>query len=378
MSDEARRIVVKCGTRLLTQRSGLNQEFVRNIAAQIAQLVRSGCQVAYVTSGAVGAGRAVLQVGDDSLVARQVLAAVGQAPLMATYAEAFASEGVTVAQTLLSRADLVSRHGYLNARNALNGLLAAGVLPIANENDVVATDELRFGDNDILSVLVAQLIGADQLILLTSMEGMYTGDPRLDPDVELIREASEIPLEVLTRAAGDAGAGGSGGMRSKLGAAREAAAVGIEVVIARGTLPDVLVRLVDGDRLGTHFAPTGPVRSSRERWLSSSIAQRGTVEVDEGARVAVVHQGRSLLPAGIRTVHGQFGRGDLVGVVGPDGSVFARGLANYDAHDLVRICGRPSHAIASVLGYDNGAEALHRNNLVIVEPGDPGGTQAAQ
>ncbi len=368
MSAVQHRVVVKCGTRLLTGPDGVDEAFVRRIAEQIGGLMRSGIEVAYVTSGAVGAGRARLRLDGDSLVTRQVLAAVGQAPLMATYAEAFAEQDLPIAQALLSRADLGSRRGYLNARNTLIGALNAGVLPIANENDVVATEELTFGDNDVLSMLVAALIGADQLILLTSTDGLYTGDPQTDPDAELIREAGDVPPETLAGMAGAPGAEGLGGMRSKLEAARDAAAVGIDVVIANGTLDDVVPRIVRGEKLGTHFAPTGPVRGSRDRWLSSALAQRGTVQVDAGARTAVVDGGRSLLPVGVRDVRGVFERGDLVGLVGPDGLVFARGLVNYDQRDLVRISGQPSRAIQEILGYDNGAEAVHRNNLVLVEP----------
>ena len=370
MSAHPRRIVVKCGTRLLTRPEGLAVPFIEGIARQIDELRNAGDQVAYVTSGAIAVGRAKLPLADDGLVTRQVLAAIGQAPLMATYEAVFATHAITVAQTLLSRADLDSRAGYLNARNSLNRLLAEGVLPIANENDVVATEELHFGDNDSLSVLIAKLIDADQLIMLTSMEGLFMRDPRHDPDAQLIREAGDLSQAVLERAAGDADTGGSGGMRSKLQAATEAAADGIDVIIARGDADDVLLRIVAGERLGTHFAPTGPHRSSRERWISSSLAQRGTVEVDAGAKSAVVSAGRSLLPAGVCGVSGTFGRGDLVGVVGPDGGVFARGLVNYESPELQRICGRPSQSIASTLGYDNGAEAIHRNNLVVLEPGE--------
>ena len=368
MTSPRDRIVVKCGTRLLAAEAGLNEAFIASIARQIAALLRDGAQVTYVTSGAIAAGRSVLALSDDTLVTRQVLAAVGQAPLMATYTRAFGAHGVIIAQALLSRADLERRRGYLNARNTLIGLLDEGVLPIANENDVVATDELHFGDNDALSVLIAKLIGADRLILLTSTEGLHSEDPATDPDARLIREASEAPPAELERAAGGAGLAGVGGMRSKLVAARDAAAAGMDVVIARGDSPDVLRRLMSGESIGTHFAPTGPLRSSRDSWLSSSLAQRGTVEVDEGARTAIADQGRSLLPAGIRRVHGAFERGDLVGLVGPDGRVFARGLVNYDADPLRRISGQQSRQILQTLGYDNGAEAVHRDNLVLLAP----------
>ena len=224
-----------------------------------------GTQVALVTSGAVAAGRTIAPMSGDALVTRQVLAAVGQAPLMTQYAEKFGNKGIVVAQALLSRADLVHRSGYLNARNALNGLLDADILPVANENDVVATEELRFGDNDALSVLIAKLIGADRLCILSSVGGLYTGDPTTDPHAELIRDAGKVPRENLERMAGDASEGGSGGMRSKLQAAFEAVTDGIDVVIADGNESDVIVRLERGESLGTSLSALGPIRSSRKQ-----------------------------------------------------------------------------------------------------------------
>ena len=363
---DLKRIVVKCGTQLVTGAHGLNGSFIEQIAAQIASLMHLGTEVAYVTSGAVSSGRSKLGLSDDQLITRQVLAAVGQGPLMARYASAFASHGITVAQTLLSRADLAGHEGFLNARNALNGLLDQGVLPIANENDVVATEELRFGDNDPLSALIAELVGADLLILLTSTDGLYTSDPREHPNAELITDGHTITDEVLAQAAGAVGRGGSGGIRSKVQAARHASADGIEVIVARGTEPDVIQRIMDGERLGTRFAPQGTAPGSRERWLGSVAPERGTLRVGTGAQRALTDAGRSLLPSGIDAVDGEFMRGDVVAVVGPDRQVFARGLVNYGSRDLMRILGCPAHLIASVLGYDHGAEAVHRNNLVLI------------
>ena len=370
MTTSPRRIVVKCGTRLLTGDRGLNETFIRSIARQIAAVRRDGTQGALVTSGAVAAGRSIVSLDGDGLVMRQVLAAIGHAPLMACYSERFGAEGITVAQALLSRADLASRSGYLNARNALNGLLDADVLAIANENDVVATEELRFGDNDALSVLIAKLIGADRLCLLSNTEGMFTADPGLDGSAELIPDLSEVPFEELERIAGDASDGGSGGMRSKVRAVLEAASDGSDAVIADGNAPDVLVRIERGEQVGTRSGSRGPVRSSRARWLSSSLAQRGEIIVDLGARRAIVDGGRSLLPAGRVAVEGEFERGDLVAVSDSGRVVFARGLVNYDATDLRRLVGLPSDAIAMVLGFSNGAEVVHRNNLVVMEHND--------
>lgn len=367
MSPNFRRIVVKCGTRLLAGDSGINHAFIADMARQIAALRSNGTQVALVTSGAVAVGRSIVPLPGDALVTRQVLAAIGQAPLMAHYSECFAETDMTVAQALLSRADLHSRTGYLNARNALTGLFDAGVVPIANENDVVATEELRFGDNDRLSVLIAKLIGADRLYILSRTAGLYTADPEREPAAELIPDASEMPRARLEQIAGGASPGGLGGMRSKLQAALEASADGVDVVIAGGDVPDVIVRLELGERLGTRFASQGRRRSSRARWLSSSVAQRGSIVVDDGARQALVSNGSSLLPAGITQVQGAFERGDLVSLMDARGRVFARGLANYASSDLVRICGKPSTSIGAILGNSSGDEAVHRNNLVLID-----------
>ena len=363
----SRRIVVKCGTRLLAGDAGVNRAFVANMARQIARVRAQGTHVALVTSGAVAVGRSIIALPGDTLVTRQVLAAVGQAPLMAHYSACFAAEGMTVAQALLSRADLHNRTGYLNARNALTGLFDAGVVPIANENDVVATEELRFGDNDRLSVLIAKLVGADRLYILSRTAGLYTADPESEPSAELIPDAGAVPRAELARIAGGASPGGLGGMRSKLQAALEAADDGIDVVIAGGDEPDVIVRLEAGERLGTRFGGQGPRRSSRARWLSSSVAQRGSIVVDDGARRALVSNGSSLLPAGITRVDGAFERGDLVSLTDARGNVFARGLVNYASTDLALIRGQPSTAIGAILGSSSGDEAVHRNNMVVFD-----------
>ena len=326
-----------------------------------------GTQVALVTSGAVAAGRTIAPMSGDALVTRQVLAAVGQAPLMTQYAEKFGNEGIVVAQALLSRADLAHRSGYLNARNALIGLLEEDILPVANENDIVATEELRFGDNDALSVLIAKLVGADRLCILSSVGGLYTADPTKDPLAELITEAGDFPKEHLERIAGDASEGGSGGMRSKLQAAFEAATDGIDVVIADGNESDVIVRVERGESMGTHLSAQGPIRSSRARWLSSSLGQRGEIVVDSGAKRAVVRDGGSLLPAGITQINGVFERGDLVGLLDPYHEVFARGLVNYDSENLWQILGLPSAQILTTLGFSYGDEVVHRNNLVLMD-----------
>ena len=367
MSRGSRRIVVKCGTRLLAGEAGVNHDFVANMARQIAQVRAQGTQVALVTSGAVAVGRSIVALPGDALVTRQVLAAIGQAPLMSHYSECFAEKGMTVAQALLSRADLHNRTGYLNARNALSGLFDAGVVPIANENDVVATEELRFGDNDRLSVLIAKLVGADRLYILSRTAGLFTADPESDPGAALIPDAGAVSRQELEQIAGGASQGGLGGMRSKLQAALEASADGVDVVIAGGDEVDVVVRLESGERLGTRFASQGPRRSSRARWLSSSVAQRGSIVVDDGARRALVSNGSSLLPAGITRVDGAFERGDLVSLTDSSGNVFARGLVNYPSTDLARIQGQPSAAISAILGATSGDEAVHRNNLVLID-----------
>lgn len=367
-----RRIVVKFGTNLLTAGSDrLDLEVMSGLVGQVARLHQAGHDVIVVSSGAVAAGRhrlGISRANRKSTAFKQAAAAVGQSRLMDAYDQLFEWHSIIVAQTLLTKADLADRAGYLNARNTLLALLDFRAVSIVNENDVVAVDalaELRFGDNDNLSAMVANLVDADLLVILTDIEGLYTADPRRDPAAALIPRVTAIDDRVMAHAGGVGGERGTGGMLTKLQAARMATASGVAVVIAEGRLPRVLNRIVDGESLGTYFEPTVSKLESRKRWMLSGVAIRGRLVVDPGAAAAVSVSNGSLLPAGVRGVEGDFLRGDVVAVIDKDGRRIACGLANYAAADVARIKGQRSSAIERILGYQHGDEVVHRNNLVV-------------
>ena len=370
---QRRRLVVKCGTNVLTAGSErLDRDVMATIAAQIAAVRELGCEVILVTSGAIAAGRARLgqrASGPQHLTRRQVLAAVGQAQLFSYWDELLAGHGVTTAQALLTRGDLADRQGYLNARNTLLALLELGVVPIVNENDVVSIEEIQdaaIGDNDNLSAQVANLVDADLLLILTDTAGLYTADPATDPDARLIEHVDHIGPAIEEAAAGQAGQRGTGGMATKIEAARLATQSGAHVVIADGREPDVAPRAVRGEAVGTHFLPTVDRLESRRRFMLSRLRERGRITVDEGAARALVRDGKSLLPAGIVSASGDFARGDVVRVETREGEHIASGTTNYAAGDVARIRGLHSDRIEEALGYDYGDEVMHRNNLVLV------------
>ncbi|MGI8912731.1 MAG: glutamate 5-kinase [Chloroflexota bacterium] len=362
------RVVAKVGTTSLTAGGDtLDAAAMRRLAAQIVQLRAKGIPVVLVTSGAVAAGRERLGVAFDSkdLPAKQALAAVGQAILMQRWDSIFREHSVVVAQALLTRQDLSQRQGYLNARTTLLTLLEHQVLPIINENDVVAVDEIKIGDNDQLSALVANLIDADLLVLLTDTGGLYTADPRSDPTATLIPLVENVDANVERLAGKSTSRDGTGGMRTKLLAARTATRAGASVIIASGAEPPVLLRAVQGEPIGTLFPAKAGV-DGRRRWLATGVAGRGELLVDAGAERALLSGGKSLLPAGIRQVQGRFARGDALLIRSETGQAVACGLSNYDARDLTLIAGRRSDEIAAMLGYTFGPEAVHRNNLVVL------------
>ena len=363
-----KRLVVKVGTNTLTAGDDhLARPAMANVARQIARLVRDGHQVALVSSGAIVAGRKALDVvrnGKD-IPFKQVLAAVGQTKLMQMWDELFSSEGLIVAQTLLTRADLADRQGYLNSRNTLLALLDRHVVPIINENDVVATEEIKIGDNDNLSALVANLIDADLLVLLTDQAGLYTADPRRHASATLIAEVPVISDDILALAAGAGTARGTGGMMTKLQAARLATESGIAVLMAGGTIDNVLVKAVQGEDVGTRFPSSRTRMESRKRWILSGLAGKAAAHIDAGA-VTALGRGRSLLPAGVVNVKGPFDRGDSVNIVGPEHKSIGCGVANYSSADLERIKGCRSAQITPILGYNFGDEVIHRNNVVML------------
>ena len=374
MTSRFRRVVVKAGSSLLTHGGErVNDGVIDSLVLQIADLHSRGIEVILVSSGAVAAGRtevAVPRAGID-VPLKQVLAAVGQGLLLHRYKRAFENHDIRVAQALLTRSDLEARLGYLNVRNTLLKLLELRVVPIINENDVVNVERLSaraFGDNDTLSALVANLVDADLLVMLGEMKGLYTKDPYLDPGATLISSVDRIDEAVLSMGgesfSSDGVARGYGGMNAKLQAARLVTASGTAAVMASGLEKDILVRLANGERLGTYFTATGNRLESRKRWMLSGIGSRGEVIVDNGAADAVASRNRSLLPAGVTAVRGSFARGDVVAIVDPSGRRIATGICNYDSQEVERLKGVRSSQIAKVLGHEYGEEVVHRSNLV--------------
>jgi glutamate 5-kinase len=366
---ESRRLVVKVGSALVTNEgAGLDRAAIGRWATQIASLAREGREVVVVSSGAIAEGMQRLgwKKRPQAMHELQAAAAVGQMGLAQVYESCFGELGLRTAQVLLTHADLADRQRYLNARSTLRTLLALGVVPVINENDTVVTDEIKFGDNDTLAALVTNLIEADALVILTDQRGLYTADPRIDPAASLIQEhqAGDPALESV--AGGTGSAIGRGGMITKVLAAKRAARSGAHTVIASGREPDVLTRLVAGEAIGTLLvAETAPL-AARKQWLADHVQISGRVHVDEGAARALVRDGKSLLPIGVKAVEGEFDRGAVVGCIAPDGQEIARGLANYGAAESRRILGRTSGDIESVLGYVDEPELIHRDNLVIL------------
>jgi len=366
----SQRIVVKLGTSTLTAGGKkLSAPRMVDLARQVAGLLAGGSQVVLVSSGAIAAGREVLGYPSlpKHLPAKQMLAAVGQPRLMTLYEQVFGIYGTRVAQVLLTRADFGDRRRFLNARNTLDALLQQALVPIINENDTLATEEIRFGDNDNLSAQVANLVEADLLLLLTDQDGLYSADPRQDPNARLIHQVGPEPFaaSLWEAAGGSAGGLGTGGMLTKLQAADLARHAGVTVVIASGSAPEVLQHLAQGDEIGTRFLPVINKLEGRKRYILSSSHVAGEVEVDAGAARALAHGG-SLLPAGVVRVKGDFERGDTVRVTGPNDKALAVGLSSYPSAELAQLCGRQSTEIESILGYTSGAEVIHRNNMILL------------
>ncbi len=382
-----RRIVVKLGTNLITgkrdddgRRRGIDEESLKGLVAQIADLHSEGKQVIVVTSGAVGAGREVLadkngtyrrRSGTARTVAhRQMLAAIGQTQLMLAYEQLFAAHGIPVAQALISREDLTQRQRYLNVRDTLETILDVGAIPIVNENDVVAVEELAgviYGDNDRLSAMVANDLEADLLILLGEVEGLYEKDPHFDPEAKIISEVPKITASIRRIAKGPHDGRGSGGMASKLEAAELATSSGTPMIIASGRSPGILARICAGEQVGTRFPAAISKIEAKKRWLMTGITDsQGSVRVDDGAVKALKEKGRSLLAAGIVRVAGVFDRGDIIKIENADGQLIACGLAAYSSDDVDKIKGRKSDEVQKLLGHYFGMEVVHRNNMVLV------------
>jgi glutamate 5-kinase len=369
MIAAAQRLVVKVGSALVTnQGRGLDHAAVAHWAAQIATLHQQKKQVVLVSSGAIAQGMARLGWAKRpaAMHALQAAAAVGQMGLCQTYEAAFAACGLRSAQILLTHEDFAHRQRYLNARSTLFALLRLGVIPIVNENDTVITDEIRFGDNDTLAALVTNLIDADGLVILTDQRGLYEADPRMHPEARFITHAQADDARLLTMAGGAATEIGTGGMLSKVLAAKRAARSGAHTVIAWGREPHVLTRLAQGECLGTELLAALPPWSARKKWLADHLHLRGRVVLDDGALQALLHEGKSLLPIGVTEVQGEFECGDVVACVDAQGHEWACGLINYSSADTRRIMRQPSAQIARILGSMTAAELMHRDNLALI------------
>ena len=366
----ARRVVVKVGSAVLTAEDGLDLAAIAELSRQISSLWDQGREVILVSSGAVAAGMRRMGIAKKPAVMRekQAVAAVGQGALIRKYEKAFEEHGKTVAQVLLAGYDLSRRVSYLNARNTLQTLLSWKVTPIINENDTVATEELKFGDNDNLSAMMAHLLDADALVILTDIDGLYTSDPRTDPSARLVPELSctgKKGRDIVC--AGSGSAVGTGGMASKVAAAKKATDAGIPVAITNGKKPGTLLSVLSGETCGTFFPPSEKRMARRQCWLAWAARPKGVLVVDEGAEKALVTGKKSLLPVGVKEVSGVFSEGSPVAVKAQNGKIIAKGLSSFSSADILRIMGKPSSMIEEILGGRQHDEVVHRDNLVLID-----------
>lgn len=363
-----KRIVVKVGTSSVAYATGKPNLFkIESLVRQLADLYNMGKEVILVTSGAIGTGVGKLGLPrrPRTIPEKQAAAAVGQGVLMHIYEKLFAEYGVTVGQVLLTREDFSERRRFLNARNSLHTMLQFGVIPVINENDTVAVDEIKLGDNDNLSALVAGSIDAELLILLSDIDGLFTADPRKEKNAQLILDVTEMTSEIEALSGGAGSKFGTGGMATKIQAARMAMQSGIVTVIANMEEKDVIRRVIDGETLGTVFWPCANKMQNKKRWIAFSSSICGKIFVDEGAARALVRYGKSLLPSGITGVEGSFDIGNTVTIVGADGKEIARGIVSYSSDEIKLIKGVQTRDIARILGHKDYDEVIHRNNLVL-------------
>ena len=366
---KGRRIVVKVGSSILASiEKGLHYEVFSHLTKEISDLKRQGYEIVLVSSGAIAAGMEKLgyKTRPQAITQKQATAAVGQTRLMNIYEKYFSRSQQMVAQVLLTHDDLSHRRRFLNARNTLLTLLELGIIPIINENDTVVVDEIKFGDNDNLSALVTNLIGADLLIILTDIEGICDSDPRVNPRAKCIPLLEDIDVNMEGIVGETKSEMGVGGMISKIQAARKASRFGIPTVVAQGTKDGVLHQILKGKEIGTLILPKEEALSSRKHWIAFNPKPKGDVIVDDGAKKAIVQKGKSLLPSGVVKIRGAFDRGDLITCLGPRGKEFARGLVNYSASELEKIKGLQSDQIETALGYKYSDEVIHRDDLVVL------------
>ncbi len=366
---DAHRVVVKVGSALLVdaEKGRLNRTWLESFTADVARMAKRGQEVILVSSGAIALGRRHLRLnpGKLRLEESQAAAAVGQIRLAHAYKELLDDHGITVAQILLTLDDTEQRRRYLNARGTLNTLLALGAVPVINENDTVATAEIRYGDNDRLAARVAQMVGADCLVLLSDIDGLYSANPHEDPTAQFIAEVRNITPQIEAMAGGVSSAMGSGGMQTKIVAAKIAVGAGCHLCIARGAHQHPLKRIEDGARC-TWFVPSSTPVATRKQWIAGTLKPAGAIRIDEGA-VRALMSGKSLLPAGVTGAAGSFERGDTVSILGPDGLEIARGICAYSDVDAARIMGRKSGEIEALLGFRGRDEMVHRDDLVLMQ-----------
>lgn len=368
--DRARRVVIKVGSAVLTGTHGLDEEIIANIASQINFLRSSGKEVILVSSGAVAAGRRKMGLHKsphETLRIKQALAAIGQGLLMQAYEQAFAPYQQVVGQVLLTHNSLSDRGRYLNVRNTMLALFEYGVVPIINENDTLSTEELRFSDNDTLAAMISNMIGADILIMLSDVAGLYTANPASDPEAQAIYTVTRVNKKIERMAGHSTSQLGTGGMLSKIRAARMVADCGGASFIGPGRHPQVLEALFNGERIGTFFPPASDKLKQRKGWIAYVLKPQGSLVLDTGACRALIEQGKSLLPSGITAIQGNFAKGSPVHCLDPEGNAIASGLSNYAAAPLHRIIGKKTSEIEPILGYKDSDEVIHRDNLVLLD-----------
>jgi glutamate 5-kinase len=364
-----KRVVIKIGSRVLTDdEGGLDHAVIGRICGDIALLRERGKQVVVVSSGAIAAGRSELglKVKPKTIPQKQAAAAIGQTRLMRAYEEALAPHGLKAAQLLLTSEDLGSRQRFLNARATIDTLLGYGIIPVINENDTVVVDEIKFGDNDNLSALVTNVAESDLLLILTDVEGLFNADPGQYPDARLIPLVQVITRELERSAGGSASSVGTGGMVTKVAAAKKAGKNGVPTILVAGKRAGILSAAMRGEEVGTLFLPQGAGLNGRKHWIAYTLKPAGRVTVDDGARNVLQKKGKSLLPSGVIGVDGRFERGACVRICGMDGSEFARGLSDYSSSEIARLAGHNSSEIEELLGYRYADVIIHRDNLVII------------
>lgn len=373
----AKKILVKVGSAVLTGKDGLDLKIINSLVRDMSSLVNNGYSIVLVTSGAIASGKHRLKITDKlkSMPEKQAAAAIGQGRLMRIYSKSFEKNGHYVAQILLTLSDVTDRQRFLNIRNTLSTLMEWGAVPIINENDTVAVDEIKFGENDNLAAMIANIIEADLFINLTSIDGLYDSNPAVSKKAKLIRVVDEFSEEIEAAATEETSSVGTGGMKSKVLAAKKVTAIGIPCIIAPGKKKNVLTDIVAGKEIGTLFLPMADRLNSKKYWIAFTLRPRGKLVIDDGAQKALLEKGKSLLPSGVIDVEGNFDPGDAVNCVARDGSILAKGLVNFNSADLNKIKGLKTSQISQVLGHKDYDEVIHRDNLAITKQNHKARTQ---